>query len=837
MIPRHFSPEPCTRRREPWAIRALLLVALLLLAVPALAQESDADRPGTLAPLPSVGSPGQPVAVGLIDEKAVAITGGQAFVLRPDPGNKERMQWGSLGATGFPAAPLALASSKDSLICVIAPADGSGQTPVVGLKLQDADTPLARTELPALPHALPSAAAAVVDNTVYVTDGVRVWTLALSEEGAAWSEGAPPPAALNGPQLVGLESDLYLFGEDAEADQSPRTYLLSTKSEVPAWKPRAAPPAWPAHNAADVYGYAHIYVFNAQDESGKIGVVGYHTITDRWFSLGELDESITGSPAVTSLGDRKVLLTPRGAALYKPADVQTNYGWLDHSVVALYLLGMLAMGWFFTRKRESSNDYFRGGQRIPWWAAGMSLFATGASAISLASMPGMAFGDNLTYFAITIVSAMCIPIAIFYIAPLVRRLNLSTANEYLERRFGVSSRLFASSIWIFMQVASRIASVMLVSAIALSSITQLEIWVAIVIMGVITTVYTYLGGLTAVIWTDTVQGFVMVITVSGCLILALVSLDTSGVDLWRELQAEDKLKMFDWDMTTVTRATTFVFFIHFLFFTCMYVTDQNFVQRVQSTPDLRQTKLAVATQMAVAVPINVLLFALGIVLWLFYRQQPASLTPTMENSDAVFPFFAAQQLPPGLSGLVVAALLAATMSTVSSGICSVSDLCTNDFYKRFANNPSDKQVLRLGRVLTAAIGVVGTVAAIILSGLDGVKSVWDTMVLVFSLISSGILGLFLLGFISRRTHELGALVGTATGMLFVVYLKLDTDVVFWLYIVFGTLVTVPVGLAVSLILPGQPRDTAGLTFYDLPQEAAGASTNGEASPAAHSDTP
>ena len=379
---------------------------------------------------------------------------------------------------------------------------------------------------------------------------------------------------------------------------------------------------------------------------------------------------------------------------------------------------------------------------------------------------------------------------------------------------GVTSRLFASVIFMFTQIAARIASVMLLSAIALEAITDMNIMTAIIIMGVVTTVYTYLGGLEAVIWTDTVQGFVMVGTVVGCLLLALLRLDQPPGELWAQVTEYDKNHMFDWS-TSIVGPTTFIFFVHTLFLTFGGISDQNFVQRVQSTPDLKQTKLAVATQMAVAVPINVLLFSLGTVLWLFYRSRPEELSPTIVNNDGVFPFFAAQQLPIGVSGIVVAALLAATMSTVSSSICAVSDLGTNDFYRRFKKNATDHQCLVLGRILTGVVGLAGTLAAIVLAGIDDVKSVWDLAIMVTGLISSSVLGLFMLGLLTRRAHEVGALIGAAAGMSVIVWLKNTSPITFWLYIVIGPLVTIFVGYTASLVIPGRARQTRGLTLYSM----------------------
>ena len=660
---------------------------------------------------------------------------------------------------------------------------------------------------------------------MYVTDGESLWA-GGSNDAEGHLLGSSLPVKVSEPSAVELQGQLYVLGQ---ADG--RGVLQTYDPLAGSWRELASPPRAIPGDAAELsFGLSHI-LFVVPGESGPAAgqaisseVLAYHRITDTWVSFGEVQTA--GVPAVAKLGGRAVMVSAGDAAWLELAQVQTNYGWVDNAVVAGYLLGMIGIGWYFTRRGKSANDYFRGGQRIPWWAAGMSLFATGASAISLAGMPGMGFGTDWTYFTISICSAICLPIGIFVMAPLVRRLRIATANEYLERRFGLTSRLFASVIFMFTQVAARIASVMLLSAIALEAITDMDIMTAIIIMGVVTTLYTYLGGLEAVIWTDTAQGFVMVVTVLGCLLLALIKLDMPVGEMWSQVQAYDKTTMFDFSNSLVG-PTTFIFFVHTLFLTFGGIADQNFVQRVQSTPDLRQTKLAVATQMAVAVPINVLLFSLGTALWLFYRSHPESLSPTLVNNDGVFPFFAAQQLPVGVSGIVVAALLAATMSTVSSSICAVSDLGTNDFYRRFRRAATDRECLMLGRILTAAVGIAGTLAALMLAGIEDVKSVWDLAIMVTGLISSSVIGLFMLGLMTRRSHEAGALVGVTAGMATIVALKLYSPITFWLYIVIGPIVTIAVGYLASFILPGQPRQTEGLTFFSLgqlPRDAAATNT-------------
>lgn len=778
--------------------------------------------------------------------------------------------WHHYAALRLPRSHGASASGDEGIVCIGGIEDDKPTAAATLLYYNSRNQTLGNRDLPDLPATLADGNAASNGPSVYVTNGQDAWSLDLTDRDATWKPLNPMPE-LTSPVMAVLQGKLYLFGlsetgpkafryeepsedeldqliqtEDALPDAiadtdvtEPSTTEQDTEStadqtdqpEQPAkdtriWHELASPPGWLTNPQAQPYHLGHIFIFGGVDVGGgdvRQALI-YHAITDTWITVKRIEEADNLS-ADELTGDAFIFGNGRAMCI-KPSQLETNYGWLDNAVVAVYLLGMIGVGWYFTKRENSANDFFRGGQRIPWWAAGMSLFATGASAISLAGMPGMGFGTDWTYFSISIYSALCLPIGIFIMAPLVRRLNIATANEYLERRFGVTSRLFASTIFMFTQIAARIASVMLLSAIALEAITDMDIITAIIVMGVVTTIYTYLGGLEAVIWTDTIQGFVMVSTVVGCLILALFKLDMPFADMWTQTQAYHKFHMFDFNVGIV-KPTAYIFFINVFFTTCAGISDQNFVQRVQSTPDLKQTKMAVATQMAVAVPINVLLFSLGTALWLFYRAHPASLSPTILNNDGIFPFFAAQQLPIGVSGIVVAALLAATMSTVSSSICAVSDLGTNDFYKRFKPGASDHQCLILGRVLTAVVGIAGTACAILMSQIQNVKSVWDLAIMVTGLISSSVLGLFLLGLITRKSHELGALFGAAVAMIVIVILRTyyQDQVTFWLYIAIGPIVTILVGSLASLVLPGKPRETRGLTLFSLRQPN---STPGEA---------
>jgi solute:Na+ symporter, SSS family len=289
----------------------------------------------------------------------------------------------------------------------------------------------------------------------------------------------------------------------------------------------------------------------------------------------------------------------------------------------------------------------------------MSLFATMASAISLMTMPGKSYSGNWEWYAISIFSAITLPISLFVLAPIIRKLNIRTSNEYLDMRFGTIARIIGSTIFVLFQMLGRMAPIMILPAIALNAITGVSIEVCILIMAAVSISYTFMGGLSAVIWTDTIQGFIMIGTIAACLVLAIMKVGMGPIEIFQIANDADKLRVFDWNWD-ITYPTAWLFFIGILFTTLNNIGDQNFVQRVQSTSSIKETQKAIGLQMSVAVLVNALLFAVGTVLFIYYRQQPEQLNPSMK-ADGIYPFFSAQHLPIGVAGLMVAALLAATL--------------------------------------------------------------------------------------------------------------------------------------------------------------------------------
>jgi len=493
--------------------------------------------------------------------------------------------------------------------------------------------------------------------------------------------------------------------------------------------------------------------------------------------------------------------------------ISTKYNWINYVTIALFMGGMIYVGIRLSRREKSTDQYFQASHRIPWWASGLSLFATGASAISLMSMPGKAYAENWLYMSISYLMVLVVlPLQLLVFVPLIRRLGIKTSNEYLEMRFNLPMRLIGTFLFAFIQILTRLAGCMVLPAIAISSVFGISVEISIIIMGVVTTLYVYLGGLESVIWTDVLQAFIMLGTVLLCFVWAFSGIDMPGSEAMGILQAESKLRSFDWAIN-FTSPSMIVFFLAVSALSVGCIGDQNFVQRVQCTKSDKDASKAVIIQLAVAVPLNVVLFAMGTVLFLFYHSRTGDLSPAVKN-DGVFPIFAAQHLPVGLAGLVVVAILAATMSTLSSAINSVANVFVEDYYRRLNKRATDKSCLLAGHIITAMLGVVGTLIALWLVNTN-FTSIWDMLTAVGGMVGGAFIGIFALGVFFKRTNSVGAICGVVASLAATWYVKNYTHLNIFMYGVVGLAAMLVVGYIVSIIIPSKKKNLDGLTIYTM----------------------
>ena len=565
------------------------------------------------------------------------------------------------------------------------------------------------------------------------------------------------------------------------------------------------------------------------------GVLTYNTITDAWAATGAFPKDPAAGlwPPVTTVtapwrgpatGGRAWYVIPSGEArpgvrtpqvvAAEPAGHPRGFKPLDYAVLGVYLAALAAMGVYFSRREKSTEDFFLGGHRVPWWAAGLSIFGTQLSAITFMAVPAKAYHTDWGYFLGNMSIVAVAPLIVYLYLPFYRRLNVTSAYEYLERRFNLPTRLLGSAAFVLFQLG-RMGIVLYLPAAALAAVTRMDVYTCIVLMGLLATFYTVLGGIEAVIWTDVLQVVVLLGGALLALVVIVARVDGGLAAVATDAYAAGKLRLadFSWDFTA---AAVWVVMLGKPF-ECIvsYTSDQTVVQRYLTTADEKQAARSIWTNAALTVPASILFFAVGTALWAFYRAHPAALDPT-GRIDEVFPWFIVQELPAGVSGLVIAGLFAAAMSSLDSSMNSMATTITTDFYRRFRPAASDRRSLGLARWLTLLLGAAGTGFALYMAWL-GSTSMWDQYIKIVGLFGGGLAGLFAAGIFTRRTTGAGALVGFAGSALLLYYVANHTALHLLTYPAVGVIGCFAIGYAASLLMPARRRDLAGLTIYTLGQ--------------------
>ena len=544
-------------------------------------------------------------------------------------------------------------------------------------------------------------------------------------------------------------------------------------------------------------------------------VLVYHPITDRWTHRGEhpVDRDARTSPPVTAttiriagtgteFDDRSLIAsgeirprtrTPR-LALVRTLVVPASLGAIDWVAIALYGVVLVAMGIFFSRREKSTNEYFLAGRRIPWWASGISIFATSLSAITFMAIPAKTWDTDWTYLLQNLMIIVVAPVAALLLVPTFRRLDVTTAYEYLEHRFHPSLRLAASALYMLFQVG-RVAVVTLLPALALAAVTGLDVTTCIVVMGILCILYTALGGIEAVIWSDVLQAAVLFGGATWAIVLMLSGTDGGFSGLFEQASAAGKLRTVDVSFD-LTRASLLVIVLGGIFSNIIpYASDQSVVQRYLAVKDEREAKRAVWAGAFLALPASLLFFGLGTALWGFYRSNPELLRPTGQL-DQILPLFIVDMLPAGVAGVVLAGLFAAAMSSLDSSMNSVATAFTTDWYRRFRPDADDRRRLIVARIATVTIGVVGTGAAVGMARFND-SSLLDLWFEVLGLFGSGIAGVFLLGALTRRTGPVAGWAGLVSSAVAVWSVSAFTEISGLAFAAVGILTCLITGMVVG----------------------------------------
>lgn len=675
---------------------------------------------------------------------------------------------------------------------------------------------------PPLPVPLAYHAAARVDDLVYVVGGAAapdateasaaLWRLDLAEIDTGWVRLAdlpapgrilPVAAALDG-RLVVLSGAALAAGGDG---RPARTYLVDAWAfdTSAGWRTLAPLPraAVGAPSPAPVDATGTLWVLGG-DDGAHVGfepralhpgftrdLLAFDAARDTWRPFA--DPAPTRPAAVTAptaswagawyvlSGElRPGVRTPAVARFAPPArggSAVTPLATLDWLVIALYLGGMVAVGWWFLRRDAASTTeaYFRGGQRIPAVIAGLSLFATSLSSITFMGIPARSYATDCAWYVGQLVLLAVAPLVAFVYLPRFRRLDVTTAYELLERRFGLPCRLFGSCSFMLFHVG-RTAIVLYLPALALSAVAPIPVDGAVVVLGVLCLVYTAMGGITAVAWTDAVQAVVLLGGALACFGLAVQGLDGGLAELAQVARDERKVLQ-NLSLTSLSLGkdtqSLWVLLIAFFFNVLVpYSSSQDLVQRYVTTRDERAARRSLWITAAMSIAGSAVFFALGVALFAFYRAEPERLVGAPAAGDAILPFFIVRELPTGVAGLVIAGLFAAAQSTVSSSLNSIATCWVKDVDPRLVRRVRlDREALKLAQVVVVLVGATAVAAALWMAH-SGVKGAFELFNTYIGLAAGSLGGLFALAVLTERVGGSAALLGAVTGFVGVLALHI-----------------------------------------------------------------
>lgn len=428
----------------------------------------------------------------------------------------------------------------------------------------------------------------------------------------------------------------------------------------------------------------------------------------------------------------------------------------DILVIVIYFLLISGLGYYYSKRQKNTEDFFRGGQRIPFWAAGISIFGTALSPITFMAIPAKTYSTDWSYFLLNMSIFLSLPLVILLFIPYYRQKKLNTPYEYLEIRFSSIIRLLGSCCFILYQIG-RIGVILFLPSIALNLVTGVDIFLCIALMGGVSLIYTLMGGIEAVIWTDVVQVFVLMGGVSLSLILIIIDTENGFSGIIEQAKIYGKFNAFDLTLSLKEPTVWVMLFGGFFINLTTYGTDHTMVQRYLVTPTQKEAQKSLWIGALLTIPATFIFFFMGTALFVFYQVNPSALNNNFINNDAIFPWYIVSQLPGGVSGILIAAIFAAAMSSLSSSMNSGAASFSTDVYDRYGF-VWNKDPLKMARWTTLCIGMMGILFALFMATAD-IKSLWDQFNKILGLIFGSLGGVFMLGLLTKKANTKGVLIG------------------------------------------------------------------------------
>lgn len=471
---------------------------------------------------------------------------------------------------------------------------------------------------------------------------------------------------------------------------------------------------------------------------------------------------------------------------------------IDLLIIFLYLIAMVLVGVWFSKKNKNAEQFTKASGMIPGWAVGISLYATFLSSNTFLGVPGKAFGGNWNAFVFSLSMPFAAWIAVKYFVPFYRASGSISAYSHLEERFGPWARTYTMVCFLLTQLA-RMGSIFFGIALSLQALTGYDMVVIMIVMGICIVSYTVLGGLEAVIWTEVFQAILLTLGALLILYLILMNVDGGTKSIIAIGMQDNKFSLGSLD-TDMVGASFWVILLYGFFINLNnFGMDQNYVQRYHAASSAKEAAKSIWLCVKLYIPTSLLFFIIGTGLYAYYQQNPEltsllrhqaaierlhvgasdaeinALAKTLQVSDfgdKVMPHFMVTMIPVGLVGLVVSAILAAAMSTISSGMNASATVFTEDIYKRYIRPKStNKQTLRILFISTAFFGLLGIVTGITMIGVQSILDLWWELSGIFA---GGMLGLFLLGLISKKTGNSEAIAATVIGVMVIIWMTLTS---------------------------------------------------------------
>jgi len=447
--------------------------------------------------------------------------------------------------------------------------------------------------------------------------------------------------------------------------------------------------------------------------------------------------------------------------------VDTTLGTIDIAILLLYALTLVGMGIYFVRKSRTAEQFMVAGRSIPAWAAGLAVMSTYTSSISYIATPGKAFDDNWN----PIIFSICIfPVAWLtcrYVVSYYRKMNIISVYKFLEERLGPWARIYAGVCFLLLMIG-RVAVILYLASLLLTQFVAFDIATVILVIGAITVVYTLMGGMQAVIWTDVIQSVIMIVGITFCAVSLTISIFSGPQPLVQAAYDANKFSWGSWDFDLTTRTIWVMIIFGVADNLRNLIADQNYVQKYSTVATEKDAKRSIWIAMLIYIPLTAVFLYIGTALFAFYSPGGIMLPDHITKGDQIFPYFIATQLPAGLKGLIIAAIIAAAMSTIDSALNCSATVYLLDFHKRYFNPElSEAGSIFYLRLMTVVWGVLGTGCAILCAyGAKGMLDMWWEISGIFG---GAILGLFLLALFRFRLKLWQGLTSIGFSVLFIAW--------------------------------------------------------------------